>query len=58
MTATMMMSADAQALASRIFSLDPMDLAHLASDPLDLAQLASGGFSFGDDEDEPETAKK
>ena len=51
MTATMTMSADAQALAARAFSLDPMDLARLASDPMDLAYLASGrGFEDEDEE--------
>jgi hypothetical protein len=53
MTATMMMSADAQALR---FSLDPMNVSHFSSDPLDLAHLASG-FSFADDEDEDERAE-
>ena len=48
MTATMMISADAQALR---FSLDPMNVSHFSSDPLDLAHLATG-FSFEDAEDE------
>ena len=52
MTATMTMSADAQALR---FSLDPMNVSHFSSDPLDLAHLATG-FSF-DDEDEDDAEK-
>ena len=57
MTATMMMSADAQALR---FSLDPFSVSHFSSDPLDLAHFASG-FSFegnDEDEDEKDDAKK
>ena len=54
MTATMMMSADAQALR---FSLDPMNVSRFSSDPHDLARFASG-FSFEDeDEDEEKTEK-
>jgi hypothetical protein len=62
MTATLMMSADAQALR---FSLDPMNVSHFSSDPLDLAHFAldSGpfatAFSFEDEDDhEKDDAKK
>ena len=48
MTATLLMSTDAQALR---LSLDPFS--HFSSDPLDLAHLATG-FSFADDEDDAE----
>jgi hypothetical protein len=70
MTATMILSADAQALR---FSLDPfergepgrsppwsplLNVSHYSSDPHDLARFASG-FSFEDeDESDEDDAKK